>query len=425
MIATGNDRNRKGARCRKSLLAGKVALVTGADGVGAGLCRTVGGARVRRGNPRPARARSVRVRRAGTTLSDTARAVGETHGVKTVRVLGDLSKADQVASVVQETIRALGLSTSSCTAPGGHRGGGGQTQSERRGHDQGSRCSQCARPQPLVDDLHVSGSGPRHDGTQDGADRDDQFHLGVQGLGEFVDLRHVQSGRRRVHALSGGAVASVQRDGEQPRPRRHPHGAFSGERGRWTRRGWSRTARSTALVWWTKSRESWSFLPARSGSSSPVKCCGWTAAARSGPVGGGGGRGSGPCPITTDDEVHHPVRRKPFHHKGHEAKTPRASWKHPASSHCGKPSLRGITHVRRRGPRRFVGEIDSIPAFLCALRTYPKTRLRLFSNPSMLGCRAGVRGFADKLLEPIRKPGCVVQQPVDARVPRGRQRVFG
>ncbi len=110
------------------------------------------------------------------------------------------------------------------------------------------------------------------------------------------------------------------------------------------------------------------------------------------------------APITTDDEVHHPVRRKPFHHKGHEAKTPRASWKHPASSHCGKPSLRGITHVRRRGPRRFVGEIDPIPAFLCALRTYPKT-VALVQQPIDARVRAGVRGFADKLLEPIRKPG--------------------
>jgi hypothetical protein len=31
------------------------------------------------------------------------------------------------------------------------------------------------------------------------------------------------------------------------------------------------------------------------------------------------------------------------------------------------------------------------------IRGYPKTRLRLFNDPPLLGCRAGVRGFSDKL----------------------------
>ena len=44
----------------------------------------------------------------GTTLTDTAREIGEKYGVKTVRVLGDLTDNEQVGRIVQEVADALG-----------------------------------------------------------------------------------------------------------------------------------------------------------------------------------------------------------------------------------------------------------------------------------------------------------------------------
>ena len=44
----------------------------------------------------------------GTTLTETARQIGEDFGVKTVRVLGDLTKMDQVENVVETVSRELG-----------------------------------------------------------------------------------------------------------------------------------------------------------------------------------------------------------------------------------------------------------------------------------------------------------------------------
>lgn len=44
----------------------------------------------------------------GTTLTDTAEAIGREFGVKTVRLLGDLTKMEDCARVVSETEKALG-----------------------------------------------------------------------------------------------------------------------------------------------------------------------------------------------------------------------------------------------------------------------------------------------------------------------------
>jgi len=44
----------------------------------------------------------------GTTLSETARAIGEGHGVRTFRVLGDLTRADEVERVVAAVEAELG-----------------------------------------------------------------------------------------------------------------------------------------------------------------------------------------------------------------------------------------------------------------------------------------------------------------------------
>lgn len=44
----------------------------------------------------------------GTTLTETAREVGDQYGVRAVRVLGDLTENDQVGRIVQEVTDALG-----------------------------------------------------------------------------------------------------------------------------------------------------------------------------------------------------------------------------------------------------------------------------------------------------------------------------
>ena len=89
-------------------LAGKVALVTGAGrglgrafaeklaGMGAGVA--IHGMR----ENGPAEYGE------GTTLTAVAQEVGRTYGVRTQRVLGDLTSSDDIARVVRETEQALG-----------------------------------------------------------------------------------------------------------------------------------------------------------------------------------------------------------------------------------------------------------------------------------------------------------------------------
>lgn len=90
------------------LLAGQVALVTGAGrGLGrafaerlAALGCDVGVHGMREHGPAEYGE--------GTTLSETARAIGETHAVRSCRVLGDLMRIEQVALVATTVEAELG-----------------------------------------------------------------------------------------------------------------------------------------------------------------------------------------------------------------------------------------------------------------------------------------------------------------------------
>src|SRR5512146_1111648 len=89
-------------------LAGQVALVTGAGrGLGrafaerlAALGAAIGVHGMREDGPAEYGE--------GTTLTDTAAAIGQAHGVRTCRVLGDLTDAEQVGRVVQTVEAELG-----------------------------------------------------------------------------------------------------------------------------------------------------------------------------------------------------------------------------------------------------------------------------------------------------------------------------
>jgi len=90
------------------MLEGKVALVTGAGrGLGRAFAEHLASLGCRVG-VHGMRENGPAEYGEGTTLTETARQIAETHGVKTCRVLGDLTDADQVRQVVDTICSELG-----------------------------------------------------------------------------------------------------------------------------------------------------------------------------------------------------------------------------------------------------------------------------------------------------------------------------
>lgn len=92
----------------KRLLAGQVALVTGAGrGLGRAFAERLAALGCQIG-VHGMREHGPAEYGEGTTLTDTARAIGEAHDVRTCRVLGDLTNATQVERVIAEAEAELG-----------------------------------------------------------------------------------------------------------------------------------------------------------------------------------------------------------------------------------------------------------------------------------------------------------------------------
>ena len=151
-------------------LAGKVALVTGAGrGLGRAFAEKLAaiGADVAIHGMRengPAEYGE------GTTLTAVAQEVGKAYGVRTRRVLGDLTKGDDIARVIAESekrARADRHPRAQCRRR--HRGSRRQAQPERRRQHQGGRRARGARSQPALDHPDLPGGGARHDGAHGAA----------------------------------------------------------------------------------------------------------------------------------------------------------------------------------------------------------------------------------------------------------------
>ena len=98
------------------------------------------------------------------TLTDVARAIAETHGVRTMRLLGDLTRMDDIERVVGTADqRARPDRHPGAQRRRRHRRGRRQARSQRRRAHQGGGRARRPRPQPAEHHLRVPAGGARHD----------------------------------------------------------------------------------------------------------------------------------------------------------------------------------------------------------------------------------------------------------------------
>ncbi len=217
------------------------------------------------------------------TLTDVARSIAETHGVRTAKILADLTRMRRRRAHRGRCHgRARPHRHPRPQRRRRHRRGRRQARPQRRGPHQGRGRARGDRPQPAEHDLRLPGRRARHDGAAHGPH--DHHHLGrrPQGAHQRIDLRDGQGRRHALHALPRRPDAALQCHRQRHRPRRHAHRALPGHAQRGARQagggGNARPHRHGRRGGESRSSSS----PAPSAPSCRARSCASTARARPG-----------------------------------------------------------------------------------------------------------------------------------------------
>ena len=244
-------------------------------------------------------------------------AIASAHGVRTCRVLGDLTDAGQVAEVVRAVEAALGaIDILVHNAGGDIAAAGGKPDPNDalmiKEADVRAVLERNLLSTILVCQQVARGMAARRRGRILTISSIAAF----RGRGRRRDLRHRESRRRALHALPRRPAARRTTSPSTRSRRATPAPAASSRRARSTRSASPRRARSSGSAPSTRSRAWSSSSPGRSARSSRARCCASTAARNAGrgeaPPGGSSGRARGRQQRSDGDRSQRvPHRRRP------------------------------------------------------------------------------------------------------------------